>query len=179
MPDYGYGETGPAPAAPARPSSSLNLLSDDDRLQYSTEVELLSFMAAKPAQVKPYGERLADISWVDERHEAICWAMLATPQDATCAQVVAAATAVEPTAPRIISGSKVMAETGMTDEQKVEVLLDTLDLYSAKRQVRDIRGKLKRPQPTPEATNELFAQATQLQKKINALVVKLSRSSEN
>ena len=179
VPDYGYGETTPPPAAPARQSSSLNLLSDDDRLQYSTEVELLSFMAAKPAQVKPYGERLADISWVDERHEAICWAMLATPQDATCAQVVAAATAVEPTAPRIISGSKVMAETGMTDEQKVEVLLDTLDLYSAKRQVRDIRGKLKRPQASPEATNELFAQATQLQKKINALVVKLSRSSES
>ncbi len=179
-PDYPpeYGAPAPAAVSP-RQGSSYNLLSDDDRLQYSTEVELLSFMAAKPAEVKPYGERLADIAWVDERHEAICWAMLATPEDATCAQVVAAATAVEPTAPRILSGSKVMAETGMTDEKKVEVLLDTLDLYSSKRQVRDIRTKLKRPQESPEATNELFARATELQKKINALVLKLSRSSES
>ncbi len=180
--DDGYGYDAPAgagrPAAPAR-GASLNILSDDDRLQYAAEVELLSFMAAKPAEVKPYGERLADIVWVDSRHEAICWAMLATPDDATCADIVAAATAVEPTAPKILSGSKVMAETGMTDERKVEVLLDTLDLYSTKRQVRDIRAQLKRTQVSPEATNALFTQATELQKKINALVLKLSRSSEN
>ncbi len=163
----------------AVPSPSLTMLSADDRLQNSCEVELLSYLAALPDEVKPFGDRLADISWVDERHEAMAWAMLSTPAHASAAEVVAAAAAVDPSAPSVVSGSRVMSEQGMTDEKKVEVLIDTLDLYSTKRQVRDIRAKLKRNEGSPESINNLFAKATVLQKKINALVLKLSRSSES
>ena len=56
-------------------------LSADERMQLSSERELLSLLAASPDSVRPYAERIATFSWTDARHESMAWAMLAKGED--------------------------------------------------------------------------------------------------
>ena len=168
---------GAKPVAPAggTPFSVSRMLSGDERMQVAVERELLSMLAAMPDEVRPYADRLADVMWADARHEGMAWAMLATPEGTPPADVVAAATAVEPEAPQILSSGRVVSSPGMDSREKVAFLVDSVELYSCKRRVREIKARLRQAGDAGGQDAEaLFEQATALQKRINALTKKLS-----
>lgn len=179
------GWASPADAVPAAPAGernvSLGALTADERLQVASERELLAALAARPDQVRPYADRMAGFSWADSRHEAMAWAMLAVPEGASPAEVVAAATAVVPDAPRILSGGRALDEREMPDEEKIAVVVDTVELGSCRRQVREIRVRLRSlgASAPAEESERLFEEATRLQRRVNELVRKLSSSSNN
>ncbi|WP_322153794.1 DNA primase [Paratractidigestivibacter sp.] len=149
-------------------------LSEADRRQLEAEGELLCALAAKPETARSYAERLADVSWADSRNEAMAWAMLSTPAGASPAEVVAAAAAVEPEAPRILSAGRVMSEEGMCDYQKLDLVVDTLEELSCARRVAAIRAKMATA--PDEEQNALLAEATRLQARANELRIHLSSS---
>ena len=171
-------EGGGAPAAVPSNGTSFSvsrMLSGDERMQVTVERELLSMLAAMPDEVRPFADRLADVMWADGRHEGMAWAMLATPEGTAPADVVAAATAVEPDAPQILSSGRVVSSPGMDAREKVAFLVDSVELYSCKRRVREIKARLRQAGDAGGQDAEaLFEQATALQKRINALTKKLS-----
>ncbi len=174
---YGDGNVAPVAATPAGGGSFSvsRMLSGDERMQVAVEHELLSMLAAMPDEVRSYADRLADVMWVDSRHEGMAWAMLATPEGTSPADVVAAATAVEPDAPQILSSGRVVSSMGMDTHEKVAFLVDSVELYSCKRRVREIKSRLRQAGDAGgENAEALFEQATSLQKRINALTKKLS-----
>lgn len=171
-------EGGGDPAAVPSNGTSFSvsrMLSGDERMQVAVERELLSMLAATPDEVRPYADRLADVMWADGRHEGMAWAMLATPEGTAPADVVAAATAVEPEAPQILSSGRVVSSPGMDSREKVAFLVDSVELYSCKRRVREIKARLRQAGDAGGQDAEaLFEQATSLQKRINELTKKLS-----
>ena len=159
-------------AAPEAPED-LGRLSSDERMQVSAERELLCAIAQRPDAMRGFGPRIAGFSWVDERHEAMAWAMLSTPEGTPPAEVVAAARAVVDDAPRILSGGRVMDENELSDEQKLEFIVDTAELYSYRRRIRQIRARLR--SSAGDADSErLFSEATELQRRSTELANRLS-----
>ncbi len=182
--DYYVDDYVPAEAmgdVPSRPAMvddgpSLGALSLDERRQLEVERELLALMASDPDVVRVHADRIATFSWADARNESMAWAMLATPEGSTPAEVVAAATAVVPQAPRLLASGSLAAQDGMTVEGKVEFLMCSLELYSTRRKIREIRSRLRSgggSVPTEE-TSRLFQEATELQKRANDLGRQLS-----
>ena len=110
---------------------------------YNSELELLSAMATNLSLVREYQDRIADFVWADARHQTMAWAMLATPEGATPAQVVAAATAVEPNAAAILSSGRVISEGNSDTRRSLEFIVDTVDYYSVQRKLREIRSNLR------------------------------------
>ena len=164
----------PRPYEEQAPTRNLAALSSADRMQVRAERELLALMATSIDTLRPYGERIASFTWADSRHEAMAWAMLATPVGATPAEVVAAASEVVDVAPRILSGGRLSIVEGMDSEEKAAFLMDTVELHSLKRQVRAIRTELASQDPSTD-TQELFRRATELQKRANELSAQLAR----
>ena len=103
----------------------------------------------------------------------LAWAMRSTPEGTSPAGVVAAASAVVPEAPRILSGGRVMDEEELSDEQKLEFIVDTAELCSCNRRIRQIRGRL-RSAPADAESERLFSEATELQRRANELANRLS-----
>ena len=163
----------PEAAGPSAPSFAPQL-SAADRRQLSVEGELLCAMAERPDAVRPFADRLADVSWADSRHESMAWAMLSVPEGATSAEVVAAASSVEPRAPQLLSAGRVMGEEGMDDERKLGVVVDTLEALSCERRVRQIQGLMATA--GEDRQRELLAEATGLQARANELRIHLSSS---
>ena len=166
----------PAPAVPAA-EAPLGALSSDERMQVAAERELLSALATRPDELRRYGERIATLNWCDERHEAMAWAMLSTPDGTSPAEVVAAATAVVPEAPRLLSGGRVMGESGLTESQRLDLIVDTAELFSSKRRIRQIRARLNSAMPDDANTDALFSEATALQRRVAELTRALSTVS--
>lgn len=164
----------PAPV-PSRYDQGFSALSADERMQVTAERELLCAMAQRPDALRGYEDRIAGLSWADARHESMAWAMLSTPVGTAPADVVAAATAVEPDAPKILSGGRVMGEEELSDAEKLDFIVDTAELCSCRRRVREIRVRLKGA--AAGDSDALFEEATQLQRRINELVSKLSSVS--
>lgn len=154
-----------------------DVLSRDDRTLMVVERELLSALASSPDAVRPYGDRIAAFSWADARHEAMAWAMLATPAGSAPAEVVAAASGVVPEAPRVLSGGRLSMVEGMTVAERVDFLVDVVDLHSTRRRVREIKGRLSvLPAGAPgQDAQELFREATELQRRCNELSARLSQ----
>ena len=115
----------------------------EDRRQINSELELLSVMATNLSLVREYQDRIADFIWADARHQTMAWAMLATPEGATPAQVVAAAVAVEPNAAAILSSGRVISEGASDTRRSLEFIVDTVDYYSVQRKLREIRSQLR------------------------------------
>lgn len=115
----------------------------EDRRQVNSELELLSVMATNLSLVREYQDRIADFVWADARHQTMAWAMLATPEGATPAQVVAAAVAVEPNAAAILSSGRVISEGASDTRRSLEFIVDTVDYYSVQRKLREIRSQLR------------------------------------
>lgn len=174
VPAEAYGE---APSAPASDDQPLRALSADERTQVAAERELLAALAEKPDAVRAYEDRIAGISWSDARHEAMAWAMLSTPEGSTPSEVVAAASSVVPEAPRILSGGRVMGEGGLSESERLGLVMDTVELCSCRRRVRQIRVALRAAAAGDGDSERLFEEATSLQKRINELTRKLSSTS--
>lgn len=151
-------------------------LSADERMQVTSERELLALLAASPSSVRPFSDRIATFSWADARHESMAWAMLATPEGANPVDVVAAAVAVEPDATRILSSGRVASEEELDFETKARLLVDTVELYSSRRRIREIKSRLRAGSASvPDSeTESLFKEATALQKRVNELIKCLS-----
>lgn len=161
------------PVVPVAEAAVAGPLSADERMQVAAERELLCAIAQRPDELRAFGARIAGLSWADERHEAMAWAMLSTPEGSTPAQVVAAASAVVPEAPQILSGGRVMGDDELTGAQKLEFIVDNAELCSCRRRIRQIRARL-RTAGAGEDSDALFAEATQLQRRVNELAAGLS-----
>ena len=155
----------PAPAAPA----SMRALSADERMQVAAERELLCALAQRPDAMRAYEDRIASLFWADGRHEAMAWAMLSTPEGSSPAEVVAAATAVTPDAPAILSGGRVLAEGELSDAEKLDLIVDNAELCSCRRRIRQIRVELSGSGASGELSERLFEEATELQRRAGEL----------
>ena len=158
----------------AQPTVESGPLSHDERTQLQAECELLSLLATNPDLVKTSGDRIATFVWSDPRHEAMAWAMLATPTGASPHEVVQAAESVVPEAAQILSSGRVASSSDIGDEEKVRFVLDAVELYSIRRQIREIRAQMRN---APGDASELFQRATQLQQRSNVLARRLSGSN--
>lgn len=152
-------------------------LSADERVQWDAELELVCALANSPDTMRAYADRLASFSWVDARHEAIAWAILATPSGTSPKDAVAAATAVVPEAADIISSGRIATMGALSAEESANILVDTCELYSTRRAIRQMRAKLAAHAPGDDA-GALFAEATELQKRANELQIRLSSAGE-
>lgn len=152
----------------------LQALSHDDRTQLQSERELLSAMASRIDAVRAYGQRIAALSWVDSRHESMAWAMLATPQGTSSHDVIAAAEAVEPDALQVLSAGKVFSAEGMNEQEKLNLIVDTLEFFSLKRQIRALRLKM-RESPTNKS-QEFLEEISWMQVRMNEIGARLSTS---
>ena len=152
----------------------LRALSHDDRTQLQSERELLSAMASRIDAVRAYGQRIAALSWVDSRHESMAWAMLATPQGTSSHDVIAAAEAVEPHALQVLSSGKVFSAGGMNEQEKLNLIVDTLEFFSLKRQIRALRLKM-RESPTSKS-QEFLEEISRMQARMNEIGARLSTS---
>lgn len=165
-------------AAPAPGGEPLAALSSDERMQVASERELLCALAQRPDALRPYEERIASLSWADERHEAMAWAILSTPAGTSPSAAVDAAQAVVDDAPRILSGGRVMSAEELSDTEKLDLIVDTVELFSCRRRVRQIRARLRgEPDAAGDESQRLFQEATRLQRRVNELVRKLSSVS--
>ena len=157
VPPYDESSTYDVPTNVRMPSDQQGL-SAEDRRQVNSELELLSAMATNLSLVREYQDRIADFVWADARHQTMAWAMLATPEGATPAQVVAAAEAVEPNAAAILSSGRVISE-GISDPRRsLEFIVDTVDYYSVQRKLREIRSNLRSGSYTGEQSDETLAE---------------------
>ena len=158
-------------AAPRQvPGEAGIALTTDERVQLQAERELLTLMAVDVDSFRAQADRISGISWADERHEAMAWAMLATPEGTPAAEVVQAASSVVPDAPRILSSGRVATSAGDAAE-RMAFVLDTVELYSTRRLIRDIRARLRAGE---DGSDGLFARATELQRRANELSCNLS-----
>lgn len=133
-------------------------LSAEDRRQVNSELELLSAMATNLSLVREYQDRIADFVWADARHQTMAWAMLATPEGASPAQVVAAAAAVEPNAAAILSSGRVISEGNSDTRRSLEFIVDTVDYYSVQRKLREIRSHLRSSSYAGESSDGVLAE---------------------
>ena len=156
-PPYDEASTYDVPADVHVPSGTQGL-SAEDRRQVNSELELLSAMATNLSLVREYQDRIADFVWADARHQTMAWAMLATPEGATPAQVVAAAMAVEPNAAAILSSGRVISEGNSDTRRSLEFIVDTVDYYSVQRKLREIRSNLRSGSYTGEQSDETLAE---------------------
>ena len=157
VPPYDEASTYDVPADVRMPSGTQGL-SAEDRRQVNSELELLSAMATNLSLVREYQDRIADFVWADARHQTMAWAMLATPEGATPAQVVAAAVAVEPNAAAILSSGRVISEGNSDTRRSLEFIVDTVDYYSVQRKLREIRSNLRSGSYTGEQSDEILAE---------------------
>lgn len=157
VPPYDESSTYDVPVDVRMPSGSQGL-SAEDRRQVNSELELLSAMATNLSLVREYQDRIADFVWADARHQTMAWAMLATPEGATPAQVVAAAEAVEPNAAAILSSGRVISEGNSDTRRSLEFIVDTVDYYSVQRKLREIRSNLRSGSYTGEQSDETLAE---------------------
>lgn len=146
------------------------VLSSDERVQLRSERELLSLMAANPDAMRAYADRISTFLWASERHEAIAWAILATPEGTSPADAVRAATQVVADAPQVLSSGEVASVEG--DEQgKVLFVLDTVELYSTRRKIQELRSRMRAGTDNPQ---EAFLEATNLQRHANEISNRLA-----
>nr|WP_314638384.1 DNA primase [uncultured Olsenella sp.] len=154
---------------------ALAALSSDERMQATAERELLSLMAKDIEAIRPDADRIASFSWVDARHESMAWAMLATPEGATPAEVVAAASSMVADAPRLLAGGRLQLVSGMSASDQASFLLDVVELWSCRRAVRSMKARLRSASSLPdESSQELFRRATDVQKRIGELGRRIS-----
>lgn len=162
----------------ARPRASAPVLpvQPELRAQAQAECELLAAIATHPEAMRPYAERIASLSWSDSRFEAMVWAMLATPAGTPAKDVVGAAIAVVADAPQILATARLAALDEADLGDRLEFIVDTAEYFSIKRQIASIRSRLKHGLGDAGTSDEqgLFAQATELQKRLSALQRKLS-----
>ncbi len=141
--DYGYeGYDEPPQDVAAVPMDAFSELSAEDRTQLRAERNLLSLLASNPDLFRPYADRIATFSWADARHEAIAWAILATPEKTPAAEAVAVATRACPDAPRILSSSAFSSTSSWDDAKNVEFVVGEAEIRSLDRRISQLTSSL-------------------------------------
>ena len=130
-----------APGAP--PPSLLGMLTDLERRSVACERELLTLLTAFPDDFRLSADRITEIEWVDPRHEAIAWAVLATPEGASSAEAMDAARAVCPDAAELVSAGTLSSTSRHPTQTNIAFLLDTLELYTVRRRMKAVQGRLR------------------------------------
>ena len=148
--------------APAVPAAAAPIYTDLERRSLAGERELLCLMTSHLDSFRPYGDRICEIDWVDPRHEAIAWAVLATPEGAGPAEVMDAARAVCEDAASLVSAGTIGVTSEHPTETNIVFLLDTLELNTLRRRMRTAQARLRSDSGMDAATRrELAIQATQ------------------
>ena len=80
---------------------------------------------------------------MDGRNEAIAWAVLATPEGTGAAEAMTAARAVCAEAPQLVSVGTISSTSPHPTETNIVFLLDTLELYTARRRLKAAQSKLR------------------------------------
>ncbi len=153
---------------------SVTLLPGDEQL-IRIERQLLSVMAESPLAARTFAERIAQIDWCDPQHEAIAWAILAAPDDASPASVLSAAEEVCPTAAQILAdGSFEGGTEGVAPSRTLEFLLDDLEMRTLRRRIEQGRLSLRGMDGTDtEAYDALFSEVSDLQRRLKELETKM------
>ncbi|MDM8245214.1 DNA primase [Collinsella tanakaei] len=147
------------PAVAAAPAAPLTEL---ERRSLTGERELLCLLTSYPDSFRPFAERITEIDWIDSRHEAIAWAVLATPEGSSAADVMAAARSVCPEAPQLVSAGTIDATSAHPTETNIEFLLDTLELYTIRRRMWQAQARLRSDRSlTVEERRDMAIRATQ------------------
>lgn len=152
---------GAVSSAPMPEQAAPVVLTDLERRALASERELLTLMTAHPDAFRTYADRIVDIDWVDPRHEAIAWAVLATPEGATPAEVMDAARAVCPEASVLVSSGRIGSTSDHPTEVNIKFLLDTLELYTVRRRLRATQGRLRQGGLSQEERRDLTIGASQ------------------
>ena len=146
----------------AASGTGLTVLTDLERRALACERELLCLLTSYPDSFRAYAERITAIEWVDGRSEAIAWSVLATPEGTTAADAMAAARAVCPEAAQLVSAGTISATSQHPTETNIVFLLDTLELYTARRRMRSAQARLRTDHAlTSEERRDLAIQASQ------------------
>lgn len=157
----------PAPAVEsavvsASPAAAAPIYTDLERRSLAGERELLCLMTSHLDSFRPYGDRICEIDWVDARHEAIAWAVLATPVGAGPGEVMDAARAVCKDAASLVSAGTIGVTSEHPTETNIVFLLDTLELNTLRRRMRTAQARLRSESGMDAAMRrELAIQATQ------------------
>lgn len=155
-------DTPAQPAPPAEVSASPVVLTELERRALTSERELLTLLTAHPDAFRAYADRIVDIDWVDPRHEAIAWAVLATPEGTTPAAAMDAARAVCEEASSLVSAGRIGATSAHPTDVNIKFLLDTLELFTVRRRLKAAQGKLRQGSGlTSEERRELTISASQ------------------
>ncbi|MBO7675169.1 MAG: DNA primase [Atopobiaceae bacterium] len=166
-----YGSVEPSRGQVYSAGPGPDVLGVDELRQVQAERELLCLMATYPDLMRTHAERIASILWADAQNEAIAWSILATPEGTAPADVVAAASAVVPDAPQVLAAGRIASESGASDEAKAAFVLDTVELYSTRRKIQDLRARMR---SGANPSQNLFYEATELQKHANELTNRIS-----
>ncbi|AEB07146.1 DNA primase [Coriobacterium glomerans PW2] len=137
-------------------------LSDLERRALVGERELISLLTLYPDMFRPFAERITQIEWVDSRHEAIAWAILATPSGSEPSVVMAAARAVCPQADQVAAGGTISSTSVHPTETNIAFLLDALELYTVRRRLRATQAQLRQDRCSQaDERRELMIRASQ------------------
>ena len=152
----------PPDARASAPVFDASYLTDLERRALAGEHELLTLLTSSPDSFRPFAERITEIDWIDPRDESIAWAVLATPEGTGAAQVMEAARAVCPEAAQLVSAGRLASTSTHPTETMIAFLLDTLEIYTVRRRIRQLQGRL-RTDTTLEASarRDMTIQATQ------------------
>ena len=166
----GFAPAGATPGGNARP----RLLPEDERM-LRIECEVLSAMASSADAARAFADRIAQISWLDPDHEAIAWAILATPEGSSVSDVLTAAEAVCPDAASILAdGFAVPAGEPAPADRTLDILLDDLEIRSLRRRIEQGRAELRHASPLdPGGYDALFCELTDLQRRLKELESKV------
>ena len=166
-----YGSEGPeAEVTPQGEGVPLQALTEVERKSLRSERELLSLMTAYPDAFRPFADRVTQVTWIDPRDEAIAWAVLATPEGSSPADVMAAARAVCPEAAELVSAGTISATSKHPTETNIAFTLDTLELCATQRKRDAALARLRHAGGLgAEERRQLTEQAAQLTLRIREL----------
>lgn len=136
-------------------TAPLRALSPEERTQLKAEQNLLTMLAQYCDAFRPYADRIASFSWADSRHETIAWAMLATPEHTSSADVVLAATRACPDAPRILGSGSFAFTSAWDTEKNVEFVVNEAEIRSLDRKIAQLTARLAQPDQEEESLNIL------------------------
>lgn len=151
-----------APMSSGSDAGELAVLTDLERRQLACERELLTLLTTFPDNFRAFAERITEVTWVDGRNEAIAWAVLATPEGTSAADAMAAARTVCPEAAQLVSAGIISSTSAHPTEMNIQFLLDTLELYTLRRRLKNAQSRLRSSSSLPsEDRRALAIQASQ------------------
>lgn len=159
------GGSGAGPVSSRAPT----LLPGDARM-VRIEREVLSTMAAAIDEARPLAERIAQMEWVDPNHEAIAWAILATPEGSGVQDVLTAAESVCPQAVSILADGALSLEEGTSTDRALTILLDDLEMRGLRRRIEQGRARLRAAAlEDGQDYDALFSELAALQQRLKEL----------